>query len=93
MLAFFKTHMKDMVEVSIHGMPSVSGRVLRADESAVVLETEQGDVALSPNSVVLARAVSDRETPASYADTPPETESSLVVPNLNQRSGPAANIF
>ena len=93
MLDFLKTHMGDMVEVSAHGMPSVSGRVRKADDDAVVLETEQGEVAVRPDSIVMAKATIEETEPARHKAHLPEPASSLVVPQLNQRSGAQGNIL
>ncbi len=93
MLDFLKTHMGDMVEVSAHGVPSVSGRVRKADDGAVVLETEQGEVAVRPDSIVMAKTAPVQAVHAHPAENSSDTESSLVVPQLNQRSGAEGNIL
>lgn len=93
MLEFLKTHMGHMVELSFAGMPSLSGRVLGADSGAVVLETEQGEIAIRPDSIVMAKVVAEKAAFSNSAGTSPAPASSLVVPNLNQRSGAEANIL
>lgn len=88
MQEFLKKHVGHQMELELLDMPPVSGEVLQTGEDAVVVMTKQGEVAIRPERIMMARLIERVAEP--YA-APLQMEmkkepqaSNLVVSQLNR---------